>query len=86
MVQAISFEKKKSMLIKKLLYVQTRFYLCKTQSPILELIELSQFNHKITSQNLFSAHTETFHGNHKNKLRKICLKIVRYYYTNNLLL
>ena len=66
--------------------MQTRFYLCKTQTPILELKELSQLNHKITSQNLFSAHTETFHGNHKNKLRKIYLKIGGCYSTNNSLL
>ena len=66
--------------------MQTWFYLCKTWKPILELKELSQFNHKITSQNLFSAHTKNFHGNHKNKLRKIDLKIVGYYSTNNSLL
>ena len=66
--------------------MQTWFYLCKMQTPILELKELSQFNHKITFQNLFSAHIETFHENHKNKLRKIGLKIVGYYYTNMLLL
>ena len=56
------------------------------QTPILELKELSQFNHKITSQNLFSAHIETFHENHKNKLRKIYLKIGGCYSTNNSLL
>ena len=61
MVQAISLEKKKIKVENKT-PVQTPFYLCKTQSPIVELIYLSQFNHKIISQNLFSAHTETFHG------------------------
>ena len=56
--------------------MQTQFYLCKTQSPIVELIYLSQFNHKIISQNLFSAHIETFHVNHKKKKKKIWGKSV----------